>query len=54
MDDAERYLAALWKIRRAGRNEDSTAQWMQVVAAHAINPNIPESPPEPPKRHDEK
>jgi len=39
---------ALEKIRGAGRNEDPTAQWMQKWAAHALDPDLPRPPDEPP------
>lgn len=37
-EDIERLSAALTKIRTAGYNWDATAQWMQQVAASALEP----------------
>ena len=35
---------ALWKIRIAGRNENSTAQWMQKWSAWGLEPDKWEKP----------
>jgi hypothetical protein len=47
----QRYVDALNRIRTSGGNTDTTAQWMQMVAAHAMEPDcIPKPPEQPPEK----
>ena len=48
LDCIERLRSALRQIQHSANDSHPTAIWMQKVAAHALNPQWPEPPPQPP------